>query len=126
MRVEELGKQAAELWVIWSDSKFAKSVRNFVGYIIFFNVIGFGWVYGWAYISNEIVRIHPDLWWVIWVWIIGYILAMGIIFIEIPLYFRNRAFWKELDARNAKAYKELKEYCAQPDPPKAKKRKKKT
>lgn len=110
---EDSIKRAVKLWVIWSDDPLAQNIRAYVVFSTICAVVGFGWVYGWAYISNEYVRVQPSLWWLTWLWVIGYPIAVGILLIEIPSYYSKKKFFADLDRRNAAAYAELQEFLKQ-------------
>ena len=97
MRAEELGKEAAELWVLSSDSEFAGTLRFYFVFKFVCTALAFGLIYLWA--------INPMA-----AYILGPI-AIFVFFYIIPRCYFSAKRAKELKA--AKREQALKEAAAE-------------
>lgn len=68
MRLEDLGKDAAELWILSSDSELAGLLRIHFVLKIIGAFIGLPYAYGWALMAGEFWDKQP---WLVWAYLIA-------------------------------------------------------
>lgn len=88
MRIEELGKEAAGLWVIWSKSATARGIRVFIMWALACELLGFGWGLLWAW--------HP------WITILCTFPVMWFFLCTLPVFLIRRKAERELRAMGYK------------------------